>query len=83
EYNILGEVGSVVLGVQSVFSNYTAPFLGHTMRQRIELAKIGQYCGISLSGRARNLPMPGLIGKISATDVTVLQESQKINACSK
>lgn len=78
--NMLGEIGSVVLGVQSVLPNYTAPFLGNTMRQRIELANIGQLCNTALSGLASNLSMTDLIGKISATDVIALQGFQKINA---
>lgn len=80
ESNMLGEIGSVVLGVQSVLPNYTAPFLGNTMRQRIEFAKIGQYCNTAFSGLASNLSMADLIGNINATDVAALQEFQKINA---
>ncbi|KAL4788735.1 Alpha/Beta hydrolase protein [Aspergillus venezuelensis] len=79
-YKVFGVLPSLVLGVQALFPNYTAPFLAEPMRQRLELAKIGQYCDVAISGLVADLSINELIGNITATDVAVLQRFQELNA---
>ena len=78
--NSFGTIGSVVLGIQAVFPHYTAPFLAKTMRKRIQLAKLGQDCDVSMSGLVSDLSISDIVGDITSTDIKVFQGFQKINA---
>ncbi|KAL4917531.1 hypothetical protein BDW62DRAFT_218059 [Aspergillus aurantiobrunneus] len=75
-----GVLPSLVFGVQTLFPNYTAPFLAESMRQRMQLARKGQYCDVALSGIVADLSVNDLIGNFTATDAAVLQRFQEINA---
>ncbi|KAL4928020.1 uncharacterized protein BDV17DRAFT_298758 [Aspergillus undulatus] len=79
-YKVFGVLPSLVLAVQALFPNYTTPFLATPMHQRVELAKIAQYCDVALSGIVADLSVDELIGNITATDIAVLSRFQELNA---
>ena len=79
-YKLLGELPSAAIGVQAVFPDYKAPVLSAEMRQRIELARIGQYCDTALSGLTQDLPLEKLISGGDIAADTTLKAFQKLNA---
>jgi hypothetical protein len=70
-------IGSGVLCVQAVFTNYTAPFPAPTMRQRIELAKVGQYCDWVILRRWGRLSLNGC----RSSRVSFPRQSTNIDGC--
>lgn len=75
----LGVVPSAVLGTKAQFPQYDAPWISDKMRQRIELAKVGQMCDTAISSLAVDLRMDAVSNRTVESD-TVMAEFQRFNA---
>ncbi|KAF4434271.1 hypothetical protein CGCF415_v009266 [Colletotrichum fructicola] len=75
----LGVLPSAVLGVKATFPDYEAPVISQTMRTRIELAKIGQFCDAAISGLTSDLGFDALSNFTAESD-TILKQFQELNA---
>lgn len=75
----LGVLPSAVLGVKSTFPDYEAPVISQTMKTRIELAKIGQFCDAAISGLTSDLGFNALSNFTAESD-TILKQFQELNA---
>jgi pimeloyl-ACP methyl ester carboxylesterase len=75
----LGVLPSAMLGVTATFPNYTAPIISERLKQRIELAKIGQMCDTAISGLAVDLRLDAISSCTVESD-KILREYQRINA---
>ncbi|KAL0933896.1 uncharacterized protein CTRU02_210695 [Colletotrichum truncatum] len=75
----LGVLPSAALGIKATFPDYSAPILSDKMKQRIELAQIGQLCDNAISGLAWDLRLDAFSNVTIQSDKR-LQDFQKLNA---
>lgn len=81
KFGVIGLVSYTAVAIQRVFPNYTAPFLASTMRNRIKLAELGQFCDIPLSGLTNDLSLEDLVApEADFSKDKIFQEFQRLNA---
>jgi pimeloyl-ACP methyl ester carboxylesterase len=81
QFVVVAEIGPLVRGIERVFLNYTAPWLGDGIRRRLGLANLAQSCTLAFMGLSFDLTREQLIAPDAnpAADET-LKQFQLINA---
>ncbi|KAK7440882.1 hypothetical protein CaCOL14_001949 [Colletotrichum acutatum] len=79
DFLALGVIPSAVLGIKATFPDYDAPIISAKLKNRIELAKVGQLCDNAISGLTVDLRLDALSNRTAASD-TRLKEFQELNA---
>jgi pimeloyl-ACP methyl ester carboxylesterase len=81
QYVVTAEMGALAYGVMQVFPNWTAPWLGEAMKQRLDLASLSQSCTLAFMGMSFDLKRDQIVvpGVSPVADET-LKQFQAINA---
>ncbi|KAF4775297.1 hypothetical protein HER10_EVM0008950 [Colletotrichum scovillei] len=79
DFLALGVIPSAVLGIKATFPDYDAPAISAKLKNRIDLAKVGQLCDNAISGLTVDLRLDALSNRTAASD-TRLKEFQELNA---